>query len=80
MLQRHASNDIPPFLYYLTPQQLAAEEGLALVMLAEQTTAPRSRLLAEAIEALSGAVGGLAAPGPNGSTPAYPRSALLHTT
>jgi hypothetical protein len=80
LLQRYACNDAPPFLYYFTPEQLAAEEGLALVMLAEQTTASRRRLLLEAIEKLSGAVTALAAPGPDGNTPAYPRSALLHNT
>ena len=44
------------FLYYLTPEQLAAETGQGLVVLAERTTVNRSRLLSEAIEALSGAV------------------------
>jgi hypothetical protein len=79
-LQRHAIRDAPSFLYYLTPVQLSAEAGQALVVLAERTTASRNRLLSEAIEALSGAVTALAAPGIGGSGPAYPRSALLHTT
>ena len=80
LLQRHTARDAPPFLYYLTPDQLAAEAGQALVVLAERTTANRSRLLTEAIEALSGAVVGLAALGQAGDAPTYPRSALLHTT
>jgi hypothetical protein len=80
LLQRHIARDAPPFLYYLTPEQLAAEAGQALVVLAERTTANRNRLLAEAVEALSGAVAGLAAPDRAGDAPAYPRSALLHIT
>ena len=80
LLQRHATQDAPSFLYYLTPEQLAAEAGQALVVLAERTTASRGRLLSEAVEALSGAVTAMATPGPTGSAPAYPRSALLHAT
>jgi hypothetical protein len=80
LLQRHATCDAPSFLYYLTSDQLAAEAGLALVVLAERTTANRSRLLAEAAEALRGPVAVLAAPDPGAGAPAYPRSALLHTT
>ena len=63
LLQRHAARDAPSFLYYLAPEQLAAEAGQGLVVLAERTTASRDRLLAEAIEVLSGAVTALAAPG-----------------
>ncbi len=80
LLQRHATRDAPSFLYYLTPEQLAAEAGQALVVLAERTTASRGRLLSEAIETLSGALTTMAAPNPSGATLAYPRSALLHTT
>jgi hypothetical protein len=76
LLHRHATSDAPSFLYYLTPEQLAAEAGQALVVLAERTTANRQRLLLEAVETLGGAVTAMAAPGPS----AYPRSALLHTT
>jgi hypothetical protein len=79
LLERHATRGAPSFLYYLTPDQLTAEAGLALVLLAERTTASRKRLLSEAAEALSGAVTALAAPGPE-STAAFPRSALLHAT
>jgi hypothetical protein len=70
--------DAPSFLYYLAPEQLAAEAGQGLVVLAERTSASRDRLLGEAIATLGPAVAGLAAV-TNGS-PAYPRSALLHTT
>jgi hypothetical protein len=80
LLHRHATCDAPSFLYYLTPGQLTAEAGLALVGLAERATTNRGRLLAEAAEALRGAVSVLAAPGPSGGAPVYPRSALLHTT
>jgi hypothetical protein len=80
LLERHAARGAPSFLYYLTPDQLAAEAGLALVLLAERTTGSRSRLLAEATEALSGAVTALTALDPVSQAPAYPRSALLHAT
>jgi hypothetical protein len=80
LLERHATRSAPSFLYYLTPDQLNAEAGQALVLLAERTTTSRRRLLAEAIPALSGAVAALAAPEPASGTPAYPRSALLHAT
>jgi len=80
LLQERAAYDAPSFLYYLTPGQLAAEAGQALVVLAEQTTANRNRLLAEAAGMLNGAVTDLAAPGLTAGAPVYPRSALLHTT
>jgi hypothetical protein len=79
LLDHYAASGAPTFLYYLTPDQLDAEAGLALVLLAERTTASRKRLLSEAADRLSGAVAALAAPGSAGA-PAYPRSALLHTT
>ena len=80
LLDRHAAYDAPSFLYYLTPDQLTAESGLALALLAERTTASRKRLLSEAVDHLNGAVTALAAPGPIGDGPAYPRSALVHAT
>src|SRR5579859_5864032 len=80
LLERYAARGVPPFLYYLTPDQLSAEAGLALVLLAERTTTNRTRLLSEAVQSLGGAVAALAAPGPAGDAPAYPRSALLHAT
>jgi len=80
LLRRHAGSGAPSFLYYLTADQLAAETGQALVMLAERTTASRGRLLSEAVDTLSGAVRVMSAPGSGATAPAYPRSALLHTT
>lgn len=80
LLHRHAARQAPPFLYYLTPDQLAAETGQGLVVLAGRTTASRRRLLAEAAAALSDAVPVMAATTPSCGLPAYPRSALLHTT
>lgn len=80
LLHRHATRDAPSFLYYLTPEQLAAETGQGLVVLAERTTASRKRLLAEAAETLSGPVAAMAASASGSDASAYPRSALLHTT
>lgn len=80
LLERYATRSAPSFLYYLTSDQLTAEAGLALVLLAERTTASRDRLLAEAVQALTGAVAALAAPDPASGAPGYPRSALLHAT
>ncbi len=79
LLDHYAAGGAPSFLYYLTPDQLSAEAGLSLVLLAKRTTASRKRLLSEAADNLNGAVTALAAPGPAGD-PAYPRSALLHAT
>ncbi|MBI3685835.1 MAG: hypothetical protein HY241_00600 [Actinobacteria bacterium] len=81
VLDEVRSDEAPSFLYYLAPAQLAAEAGQGLVVLAEHATAGRDRLLGEAITTLRGAVATLAAPGGDGGGgPAYPRSALLHTT
>jgi hypothetical protein len=80
LLDHYAASRAPSFLYYLTPDQLTAESGLALVLLAERTTASRKRLLSEAVDNLNGAVTALAAPSPADGGPVYPRSALLHTT
>ncbi len=66
LLPRHATSDAPSFLYYLTPEQLAAEAGQALVVLAERTTANRRRLLSEAAETLGGAVTAMASSRPVG--------------
>jgi len=80
LLERHPIGQAPSFLYYLTPDQLAAETGQGLVVLAERTTASRGRLLSEAVEILGSAVAAMAAPSPAGGAPPYPRSALLHAT
>ncbi|MGC4773593.1 hypothetical protein ACLQ25_32095 [Micromonospora sp. DT44] len=79
MLNHGQTRDRPSFLYYLSPMQLSAEAGQALVVLAERTTANRHRLLGEGIDLLSGAVAGMIAPG-EGAAPAYARSGLLHST
>jgi hypothetical protein len=80
LLDHYAASSAPSFLYYLTPDQLTAESGLALVLLAERTTVSRKRLLSEAVDNLDAAVTALAAPSLADGGPAYPRSALLHTT
>jgi len=80
LLSRHNAGAAPSFLYYLTHDQLAAETGQGLVVLAERATTGRRGLLAEATQTLGRAVAGMAAPGPGESVPAYPRSALLHAT
>lgn len=80
LLSRHSARDAPSFLYYLTQDQLAAETGQGLVVLAERVTAGRRELLTEAAQTLSSAVAAMAWPGPDAVIAAYPRSALLHAT
>ena len=80
LLIRHRCQEPPSFLYYLAPEQLAAEAGQGLVVLAERTTASRTRLLNEAIDTLTAAVPGLAQPTGGQQQQYYPRSALLHST
>lgn len=63
--------DDPPSLYYLTPQQVDAECGQALVDLAQRAHGRRPALLAEAAELLSP----IAA---QGAAAGYRRSGLLH--
>jgi hypothetical protein len=79
LLVKHRQHGAPSFLYYLAPEQLAAEAGQGLVVLAERTTASRKRLLTEAIDTLAGAVAGLAQPDSVTQQQQYPRSALLHS-
>ncbi len=79
-LLRDSAVDAPAYLYYLAPEQLAAEAGQSLVVLAERGTASRDRLLVEAIAALQGSVSLLAKAKSSEVGPAYPRSALLHNT
>jgi hypothetical protein len=76
--RRHGA--APSFLYYLAPEQLAAETGQGLVVLAERTTSSRQRLLDEAVDTLSAALAGLAQPVGEQHQSGYPRSALLHST
>jgi hypothetical protein len=59
LLIRHRNQEPPPFLYYLAPDQLAAEAGQGLVVLAERTSAHRKRLLNEAVDTLTTAVADL---------------------
>jgi len=73
LLAQRPHVEIPTYLYYLEPAQLAAEAGQGLVVLAERTAEYRARLLDEAIELLEPIAG-------IGQWPAYPRSALLHST
>ncbi|MFB7896135.1 hypothetical protein ACFC1B_07370 [Streptomyces xiamenensis] len=68
----HRRPDDPASLYYLTPQQVEAEAGAALVDLAASTGRTRP-LLTEAIALLAP----LAEQGPHGE---YLRSAVLHGT
>lgn len=79
LLVSRANRETPSYLYYLVPEQLAAEAGQGLVTLAERTTANRKRLLSEAVDLLRNATRTLAPAGADIQT-AYPRSALLHTT
>ena len=80
LLMKHRYQEAPSFLYYLAPEQLAAEAGQGLVVLAERTTASRKRLLTEAIGILTEAVTALAQPTGTRQQQLYPRSALLHST
>ncbi|MFD0583085.1 hypothetical protein [Dactylosporangium darangshiense] len=79
LLDRSRAQDGPSFLYYLNPMQLAAEAGQGLVVLAEQTTASRNRLLSEGIGLLTESVADMTSP-LEAAGPAYARSGLLHTT
>jgi hypothetical protein len=72
-LLRRATYDAPDYLYYLEPEQLAAEAGQGLVVLAERLTTYRKKLLSESI-ALLAPVSRVDA------RPLYPRSAMLHGT
>jgi hypothetical protein len=63
--------DDPPSLYYLTPQQVDAECGQALVDLAQRAPGRRPALLAEAAGLLTPIAG-------QGAAAGYRRSGLLH--
>jgi hypothetical protein len=69
----------PEFLYYLTPVQLAAEAGQALVTIANRTNVHQERLLDEGIATL-----GVAVPEMIGTVEdrvlEFARSGLLHST
>jgi hypothetical protein len=80
LLAGYRPKDTPSFLYYLAPEQLAAEAGQGLVVLATQISASRKHLLSEAVGTLTTAVAWLAQPGEAQQDHHYPRSALLHST
>jgi len=80
LLDRYVSTEPPSFLYYLSAEQLAAEAGQGLVVLAGQVTTGRRALLSEAVSSLAGAVAAQTSPGSGQTGAMYPRSALLHTT
>jgi hypothetical protein len=71
LLDEHAADDAPPFLYYLNHDQLDAEAGQALIDLAARNTAESRRLLAEAVQLLTPLTS-------TGLRAEYQRSALLH--
>ncbi len=79
LLANRGNFEAPSYLYYLVPEQLAAEAGQGLVTLAERSPANCKRLLGDAVELLKNATRTLAPSGADIHT-AYPRSALLHTT
>lgn len=68
-----ADRDPPEYLYYLGPEQLAAETGQGLVVLAERVGPYRRKLLEEAVTLLEPVTR-------PGARTDYPRSALLHAT
>ena len=72
-LLARAPADAPDYLYYLEPEQLTAEAGQGLVVLAERISPYRKKLLHEAITVLDPISRA-------GARPLYPRSALLHGT
>jgi hypothetical protein len=69
----------PSFLYYLSPTQLSAETGQALVTLAERTTVNRDKLLDAGIRVLTTAIAAMTEPD-GANPPPYARSGLLHST
>jgi hypothetical protein len=79
LLGEQREDDRPAFLYYLSPTQLSAEMGQALVTLAGRTTANRDRLLDEGISVLTDAVAEMTTTD-DGNGPAFARSGFLHST
>lgn len=65
--------EVPEYLYYLEPEQLSAEAGQGLVVLAQRISPYRKKLLDESVELLEPV-------SQVGARPLYPRSALLHGT
>lgn len=71
LLARRCPDDDPPWLYYLSSEQLAAETGQALADLAERNPGHSARLLTEAVDLLAPLSSA-------GLREDYQRSALLH--
>lgn len=71
LLDRRRAEDDPPSLYYLSPAQLAAEAGQALVDLAARNEGHARHLLSEAVELLTPLTS-------TGLREDFQRSALLH--
>lgn len=69
----NAHGQVPEYLYYLEPEQLSAEAGQGLVVLAERIGPYREKLLEESVTLLEPV-------SRVGARPLYPRSALLHGT
>ena len=65
------NDELSPYLYYLSPDQLSAEAGYGLLTIAMRTELYRQPLLKQAIERLTPLSS-------IGDDPAYQRSALLH--
>ncbi len=71
LLASAAVDELSPYLYYLSPDQLSAEAGYSLLTIAMRTELYRQPLLKQAIELLTPLSS-------IGDDPAYQRSALLH--
>jgi hypothetical protein len=79
LLVNSPSEETASYLYYLVPEQLAAETGQGLVTLAERSTANRKHLLSEAVDLLQSVTRTQAPEGVDIQT-SYSRSALLYTS
>lgn len=73
LLDGYRPTGTPGYLYYMEPEQLTAEAGQALVVLADRVLSQRKPLLREAVTLL-GPISEV------GQRPDYPRSAMLHGT
>lgn len=71
LLASATTDELSPYLYYLSPDQLSAEAGYGLLTIAMRTELYRQPLLKQAVELLTPLSS-------IGDDPAYQRSALLH--
>ena len=71
LLASAVTDELSPYLYYLSPDQLSAEAGYGLLTIAMRTELYRQPLLKQAVELLMPLSS-------IGDDPAYQRSALLH--